>query len=553
MNSADPRLPRLGLVRERAEDARHLVDALVELGAAPVLELAGADLGSQAIADADIEVLVVGLGTDIDAAVFGSLDRVRVVFDDLQASAGLSGWDRSRWLRHLRAKLLGITEGGPPRPAGASPIQPRTAGPVVDDVATPAAHPGAGADGSGEDLVTREDLTPILEAAVDHAAAGAPGDTGEALDLDRTATPFAEGPADVADSGSIEDLPDAMPEDPTEQPRVEDDVALGLSWAIETTEYVDDPAILASPESMPSMSWDAPQRDLAETRVGEDAVGGLDELLDALRRDEAAPEARGPAGSFAVTPEPSERTPEAEAPRRFDLSALSLEPLEDERPVTGRARFIVDEAPRVPMPPVPTPPAPPAAASGAGPATAAWLLAAGEAGHARVTEFLEALPADIDAMILLVRPATAPWLGATLAVEGGRGLPMVLGDEVMEPTGGRVVVLSPGERAGFNRSGQLTVQPGDHAMPEALGDWMTMRAIAGRYGRDAGVIVFGRLRDEVLEGAIELARAGGQVWFEASVLDEPNPVVDAARAAGIAMRTGSATELAEALTARLRC
>lgn len=89
-------------------------------------------------------------------------------------------------------------------------------------------------------------------------------------------------------------------------------------------------------------------------------------------------------------------------------------------------------------------------------------------------------------------------------------------------------------------------------MPEALGDWMTMRALAARFGRDAGVVVFGRLRDEVLEGAIELARAGGQVWFEASVLEEPNPVVDAARAAGIAMRTGSAEELAQALVARLR-
>lgn len=112
MSSADPRLPRLGLVRGRAEDARHLVEALSELGAAPLLEGSGADVSADAVLAEGIEVLVVGLGTEVEPALLDALDGVRVVFDDLEATATLTGWDRARWLRHLRAKLLGVAEEG---------------------------------------------------------------------------------------------------------------------------------------------------------------------------------------------------------------------------------------------------------------------------------------------------------------------------------------------------------------------------------------------------------------------------------------------------------
>lgn len=551
MSSADPRLPRLGLVRGRAEDARHLVEALSELGAAPLLEGSGADVSADAVLAEGIEVLVVGLGTEVEPALLDALDGVRVVFDDLEATATLTGWDRARWLRHLRAKLLGVAEEGPPRPPGAASIPMRPAASIAFDDEWHAPPP----------VAAMAESEPAAEApAVDGVNAVEP-----ATDVAADAGEWVSAPAQTGDDP---DGPDAgLAAEPVSDARSPDAAfALEVTWSaapdVDQGESPLEPELAASdtftvadsPEGDPA-PWVGFDEVAAGPPAGGDAVVGLDELLDALRREDPEQAERvglAAAGDLSLvesTPPPEPAPP----PRAFDLSSLSLEPLDDERPITGRAQFLVDEAPRAPAPAPERTAAPPVAATrAAATAISAWLLAAGDADPARVTRFAESLPAGLDALVLLVRPTSAPWLGATLPVEGADSLPLELADEVMEPTGGRIVVLSPGERAGFNRAGQLTVQPGDHSMPEALGDWMTMRALAARFGRDAGVVVFGRLRDEVLEGAIELARAGGQVWFEASVLEEPNPVVDAARAAGIAMRTGSAEELAQALVARLR-
>lgn len=534
MNSADPRLPKLGVVRDRAEDARHLVEALVELGAAPVLELSGAELAHRDLAEAGLEVLVVGLGSEIETDVFDALDRVRIVFDDLEASAGLSGWDRSRWLRHLRAKLLGVAEDGPPRPAGAEPIPVRSVQPVDGGSAPIAASERRGPGDRDEAPVAA-----VGPESIGHESpTGEGGDRAEA-DEAVSAVDFAiePQPAMIAGEASAEAFGE-LAEFPFSGDAGVDTVSFEESSG---TEVADDQGDLGL------IDFDEPS-DVRATQAG---VGGLDELLDALRRDQGRDADDEPLERSAAPIEADDGALATAPPAldRFDLSSLSLEPLDDERPVTGRARFVVDEAPRhelavSPSPPKSTPKAKEAVRT-------AWFLAAGEADPGTVTSFLDALPAGLDALLLLVRPASAPWLGATVALAGSDRLPLVLGDDVMAPIPGRVVVLSPGERAGFDRAGQLTVQPGDQTMPEALGDWMTMRALAGRFGRDTGVIVFGRLRDEVLEGAIEVARAGGQVWFEASVLAESNPVADAAQAAGIAMRTGTAAELAAALIERL--
>lgn len=537
MNSAEPSLPRLGLIRERAEAATHLVEALAELGAAPVFVGAGTELPAEAVVAAGVEVLVVGLDSELDAHLLDSLGAVRVIFDDLEASARLAGWDRSRWIRHLRAKLLGVAEAGPPRPHGSEPIPVRT-----------------GSDRSQASAASvRDDARPLETES---------GDTGTAGEWPMEAVSFAD-PVPLFESAEevtvdpVDDEVAATTAGPVAQGEAlpESDalaVEAAAGWVLETVEAVDAAPGHVADEVDASPAWQVVDDLPSEPSPSGDAVVGLDELLDALRRDEGSDgeSSRGDlAGSADSSVEPG---PVAPPPRAFDLSSLSLEPLEHERPLTGRAQFIVEDALPAPAPRVPEAKSAAATATATATAAAAWLLAAGDADPSPVNEFVDALPADLDALVLLVRPAAAPWMGATLPLPGSNRLPMVPGDDVMEPTGGRVVVLSPGERAGFNRAGQLTVQPGDPSSPEALGDWMSLRALANRFGRDAGLVVFGRLRDEVLEGAIELARAGGQVWFEASVLDQPNPVVEAARAAGIAMRTGSATELAEALAARLR-
>ena len=46
-------------------------------------------------------------------------DSLKVVFNDGEATAKLSGYDLARWARHLASKIVGDAELLPPRPAGA--------------------------------------------------------------------------------------------------------------------------------------------------------------------------------------------------------------------------------------------------------------------------------------------------------------------------------------------------------------------------------------------------------------------------------------------------
>lgn len=585
MSSADSLLPRLGLLRNSAGEAAHLVEALVEIGARPVFEVSSSELSAASFVDGDVEVVVVGLDDDSDLAALESLGSIRAVFDDLAASSGLSGWDRARWLRHLRAKILGAEVDAPPRPAGAQYIPVRV--PDSATVATShaehgrilAGHASAGSAQGPDDGAAPGG--PVAGGPLDDPLAtfqavdtGFPGGTSPIADWDSGTLPGFDDsgtPAQNEPAGGLEFESDwswtedvvALPEgdEPPQRPIPH---PVGLDEAETPDRSIDrNERELDLPETtvtgLDATDWLEPSAAPVRRTAEPEAVAGLDALLDALRREkaEAEPVAR-------ARPDPRERSlaanePPAPSPLSFDLSNLTLEPLEHERPLTGRAQFELEPDPAVEQ----IQPQPRTDSRGADvpvrgsettavEPTSAWLLAAGEAEVERVTAFLDLLPASLSALVILVRPASAPWMGASLAFEDTGRLPLILGDEVMDLVGGRVVVMAPGERAGFNRSGQLTVQPGDYSLPEALGDWMSMRALAGRFGRDAGVIVFGRLRDEILEGAIELARAGGQVWFESSVYEQPNETVEAARAAGIAMRSGSSGELAGALMEFLR-
>lgn len=77
-----------------------------------------------ALAEAGADVVIVDLHGDDDVD-FERLDALaedyRVIFNDLEVSATLEGWDRARWQRHLIAKIVG-GETDPPRPPDAEAI-----------------------------------------------------------------------------------------------------------------------------------------------------------------------------------------------------------------------------------------------------------------------------------------------------------------------------------------------------------------------------------------------------------------------------------------------
>lgn len=135
--SAAPNVALLG--RDDAVRTQ-LRTALAELGANLVYE--GELRGANASAVSAKHPAVVLLNLDADGEdALDSLEELlldpsmRVVFNEAETTAALSGWDLARWARHLAAKVLGHSRTIPPPPAGAEYL------PETDLMPTPGAPP----------------------------------------------------------------------------------------------------------------------------------------------------------------------------------------------------------------------------------------------------------------------------------------------------------------------------------------------------------------------------------------------------------------------------
>lgn len=111
-----------------ADSCAHLREILVELGAELVFAENIAALEPAALAASGAQVVVVSLDDAVDER-FEEIDSLleagswRVLYDDPEISAALSGWEQARWLRHLRAKLHDQADVDPPRPESARPVE----------------------------------------------------------------------------------------------------------------------------------------------------------------------------------------------------------------------------------------------------------------------------------------------------------------------------------------------------------------------------------------------------------------------------------------------
>ena len=106
----------------------HLRQALVEAGARIVHEGPATRVTREDLAGNGADVVVINLDAKVEEhldALYDIFDedRQRIVFNDAEASSGLSGWDQARWARHLAAKLMDGLDVDPPRPAEARPIE----------------------------------------------------------------------------------------------------------------------------------------------------------------------------------------------------------------------------------------------------------------------------------------------------------------------------------------------------------------------------------------------------------------------------------------------
>lgn len=118
-----PGHPRVAVVMEVPPPKDFLFQALKEASIPVAVECHARELESARLSGADV-ILV-----SLDEAMEPYLERVTdlalgsslpVVFDDFEFSRELTGWERNRWLRHLRAKITGSSDTRPPLPAWAA-------------------------------------------------------------------------------------------------------------------------------------------------------------------------------------------------------------------------------------------------------------------------------------------------------------------------------------------------------------------------------------------------------------------------------------------------
>lgn len=338
----------IALLYQQAALHEHLKHALGELGARVVYDAPAASFDRARLAASGARVVVVNLDPEVEEELehlYALLedDSLNVIFNDAEVSSQLEGWDQARWARHLAAKILGIGDTNPPRPAGAEAVavRVRAAGPDRPGSAAPdlgfdlmgaefdrALHADTAASLSREraQLTTNDEPVPAelidperkFERAPDPAKADAPtlelprptlGDDRPTLKLPRVA---------------------AVPEPAATEPAIEDDAFSTLSLDIAPAEagltdrVVDtldgDADELAATLDAIGFDLDAPLGAVADSDADSESI---ELATDAAADDEFA----GAFGAFDVsgldeTPSPDQR--DAAPPPGLDELLLGL-------------------------------------------------------------------------------------------------------------------------------------------------------------------------------------------------------------------------------------
>ncbi|MBS7456092.1 chemotaxis protein CheB [Coralloluteibacterium stylophorae] len=563
-------LARAGAAREQ------LRQALVEHGAVLVAEGDPAELDPGHVAAQAPQVLLVGLEPAVEDALerFDALvddAAIEVVYDDVEVTGGLSGWERARWVRHLVAKLRRDDEVLPPPPEGAEPLpggdsyvdliptgtlvgaeasatpdevdaQPASeadarpqsfaattamdAIPVAaDDAGNPAQAPSwqmedAGAaesDGLAEDAgAMRIDIGFVTED--DTAGDGAQG-LGELSEEDRALLASFDAAAD--EDAPADDEADAIEFEFAGLGEDEGDAGDGATpyHDLDVADPQDEPRYQPLREQTPPAP--GPEPETAATTTAASATptdlasdrAGFGSLSLAPLDDDAAPPVTAPAAPRAAA------TPGRDW-REIDISGLSLvedEPADAEAPAAG------GEAQDVAAPTAADRAAEDEAAGNGSPARAILLLA-GLGGPDAVRQFLGALPDRLRVPVLLWQKLDGARHDRLVAQLGRASvLPVYLAQEGQTARAGQVAVLPETVTA---------VDEGDGVV----------RFVAGAPDMQALVRVAGGV--SVLLSGADLAAVEPAVLSVAigglALAQDPGTCFDAAAATALAARGGTA-------------
>jgi chemosensory pili system protein ChpB (putative protein-glutamate methylesterase) len=551
----------VALFFDDAELGSHLRAALSEHGAQIAHEGPLSSFDASKLRQAGVDVLVVNLDDAVDDAtldrIYGMIESgdIRVVFNDAQASRGLEGWDRARWVRHLASKALDSGSIDPPRPDNAREVDAPQASDVHEEVAVQAA-----ADVPAEESLPElpvEALTEELPLVHDESTPD-------------TETLAAELEALLASDEASE--------------HTESEFGSGLKYSAE--------------DELPALhdgdfSWDEPAQHEAPIESVEDAEPAFAET--------ATPTESKPAFdinldhlSLANIDEPfvppviekttlAQQTPTPTAPEwgfvDHETAAATAESSKSEQPVNvekvSAADYLAPDAEHVEENELPIHPGMSLELVSMEEAIApkhdyepyeahlheletafARLLVLGAArdSQASLASFLAELPGDLKLPILLTQhhaESSAEQLAQSLAA--GSALPVKVAAAGTRARTGEVLLVPHGQQVRVLRDGRVELTAANDTTSEqapSIDSSFTMAANV--FGRDALAIVFAGNATDAVAGAQAIHDRGGQVWVESSVSDRYTDMVHGVLAERLASFSGSPQELAVRLVEDFR-
>lgn len=586
-------VPAVALLFDDAGLGEQLRSALQERGARIVHEGPLNGLSRELLSSVDADVLVVNLDDEDDSALDRlddtlEGDRPRVVFNDVQASRRLEGWDRARWARHLAMKVLAIGDADPPRPPAPADVadEHHVAAPVTEAVPADLGVQGlseAPQDEEARQAAVSETLAAELEALL---ASDVPADDADDFGSGLNYAAGEDAPLHDGDFGAAlhvqakaddEDAGDAVVAvaEATEAPRPL--AALELSAIDEDPAPAVEGGANARTEAAPHATFRLDHLELAP--IGEDvapatsravaetvAAARISDSWTLLDGDEPAPAALAPV--------------EQAAPAEFGIEKVSaidyLAPGTDVAGHAEAAEFGIEKVSAVdylapdaedgasPVLPglslelvsleeaiAPQDFAPTHEMVLEAPATALRrlvVLGATTESTASVGEFLAALPAGLRTTVLHTQHlAGRPADGLVEYFASQCALPVRLAEAGVRASVGEVIVVPSDRQVMLRRDGTIELQPIEAGAGHVPSIDVSLTQAAEAFGRDVIAIVFAGRSTDAVAGCQAVHDRGGQVWVEASGGQHVSDMVSGVLAENLSHQAGTPRELAARL------
>jgi two-component system chemotaxis response regulator CheB/chemosensory pili system protein ChpB (putative protein-glutamate methylesterase) len=564
--------PAVALLFDDTELGGQLREALHERGARIVHEGGVSSLSRNLLQQVGADVLVVNLDDNADDALDQLYeviddDRPRVVFNDAQASRGLTGWDRARWARHLAVKVLAVGDIDPPRPGDARvveasaaiaemtvaptaaaevPVAVVAARPPAEPETAPAMTPEPDAaeadvdfllhddpDGQHEQIATAEseNLAAELEALLASGELPTDGEdeTGSGLRYlgDEELPPLHDGnfgaPAAVA---PVRDDPA-----PAESPKAPSDAAPPAFQLdhLQLSELTD-PAVA----TIPAAAAEPATTSVASSVRAPDSWSLLDVDDDAAPPAPPAPAEKPDAAAFGIEKLSAADflAPDVESGAADLEPRMSLELVSMEEAIAPQAyvhdshhEMLLDELGSA--------------------LSRVVLLGAAVDGIDSVCAFLAALPATTRLTFLHTQhPGGQSDADLVKKFAAHCALPVRLADQGGRAGYGEVLLVPARQQVRLRRDGSVDLQAieADAVQGPSIDVSLTMAANA--FGRDALAIVFAGNGNDAVAGAQAIHDRGGQVWVESSSGEHFADMVSGIFAERLVSFSGTPPELA---------